>query len=118
MQLIISTRHTQLSERLREAIEEQFERLERFEPRITRAEVTLLEEKNRCEVEARLSIARAGQLHAHAEAADFRSAADAVVSKLSTQLKRQRSRSREHKTAEKDLPDVSDVLPVDESAAS
>ncbi len=115
MQLIISTRHTQLSDRLREAIEEQFERLERFEPRITRADVTLLEEKNRCEAEARLSIARAGQLHAHAEAADFRSAVDALVSKLSRQLKRQRSRSREHKVPEKEEPDM---LPVDESAPS
>jgi len=115
MQLIISTRHTQLSERLREVVEEQFARLERFEPRITKVEVTLLEEKNRCEVEARLSIARAGQLHAHAEAADFRSAVDAVVSKLSRQLKRQRSRSRQHKVAEKEPPDM---LPADESASS
>jgi len=114
MQLIISTRHTQLSDHVRENVEEQFERLERFEPRITRVEVTLLEEKNRCEAEARLSIARAGQLHAHAEAADFRSAVDALVSKLSSQLKRQRSRSREHKASDKEQPEV---LPVDESAS-
>ena len=114
MQLIISTRHTQLSERLREAVEGQFARLGRFEPRITRVEVTLLEEKNRCEVEARLSVARAGHLHAHAEAADFRSAVDAVVSKLSIQLKRRRSRSRDHKSPDREPT----VLPADESASA
>lgn len=122
MQLIISTRHTQLSNRVREGVEEQFARLERFEPRITRVEVTLLEEKNHREVEVRLSIARAGQLHAHAEAADFRSAVDAVISKLTRQLKRQRSRSREHKAPDKELAmelsvDESELeLSVDESA--
>ncbi len=97
MKMIISARHTQISETTRRAIEEQFARLQRFDPRIKRAEVVLLEEKNRCEVEARLSIARAGIIHGHAEAADFRSAVDSVVAKLSRQLKRQRSRARDHK---------------------
>lgn len=111
MQLIISTRHTQLSDRVRENVEEQFERLERFDPRITKVVVTLLEEKNRKEVEARLSIARAGQIHAHAEAADFRSAVDAVISKLTRQLKRQRSRALNHKAPEKDQ---ATAMPADE----
>lgn len=114
MQLIISTRHTEVSESTRSFVEEQFARLDRFEPRITRAEVTMLEEKNRKEVEAQLSIARAGQIHAHAEAADFRSAVDSVIEKLSRQLKRLRSRAKDHKSREKG----SDVeAPVDESAA-
>jgi ribosomal subunit interface protein len=115
MQLIISTRHTEVSDGIRSFVEEQFSRLDRFERRITRVEVTLLEEKNRKEVEARLSIARAGQIHAHAESADFRSAVDSVIAKLTRQLKRQRSRAKDHKPREKGPVAAA---PADEPAAS
>lgn len=96
MQVIISARHFDVSDGLRQLVEERFSRLERFEERIGRVEVTLLEEKNRYEVEGDLSIDGRGSVHAHAEAPDFRTALDQVVAKLARQLKKGRSRYKDH----------------------
>ena len=96
MQVIISARRFDVSDGLRRLVEERFSRLERFEERIGRVEVTLLEEKNRYEVEGDLSIDGRGSVHAHAEAADFRTALDRVVDKLARQLKKSRSRYKNH----------------------
>lgn len=96
MQVIVSARHFDVTEELRGVVEARFGKLTRFEPRVSRAEVTLLEEKNRWEVEATVSVDRAGLLHAHGEATDFRTAVDRAVDKLERQLKRQRSRRRDH----------------------
>jgi ribosomal subunit interface protein len=43
MQVIISARHFDVSDALRGLVEERFSRLDRFEERIGRVEVTLLE---------------------------------------------------------------------------
>lgn len=96
MQVIISARHFEVSDGLRQLVVERFSRLERFEERIGRVEVTLLEEKNRYEVEGDLSVDGRGSVHAHAEAADFRTALDQVVAKLARQLKKGRSRYKDH----------------------
>ena len=76
MQIIISGRQVDLAESLREHVEERFRRLERFDGDISRIEVTLREEKNRCRIEANLSVDRRAPIHAHAESTDFRSAVD------------------------------------------
>ena len=102
MQVIISARHFDVSDGLRRLVEERFARLERFDERIGRVEVTLLEEKNRYEVEGDLSINGRGSLHAHAEAADFRTALDKAVDKLARQLKKSRSRYKNHNAVNKD----------------
>jgi len=102
MQVIISARHFDVSDAHRRLVEERFSRLDRFEERIGRVEVTLLEEKNRYEVEGDLSIEGRGSVHAHAEAADFRSALDKVVAKLARQLKKSRSRYKNHNAVNKD----------------
>lgn len=102
MQVIISARHLQTPDSLRRFIDEQFSRLTRFEPRLQRAEVTLVEEKTRRRVEARLSVARGGQVRARAEAEEFRTAVDRVVDKLTRQLKKSRSRRRDRKAPGRD----------------
>lgn len=107
MQVTITGRHFDVSDALRRLVEERFSRLEKFEERIGRVEVTLLEEKNHFEVEGDLSIDGRGTVHAHAEAADFRSAVDRVVDKLARQLKRSRSRYRDH-TVDKDRLETSE----------
>lgn len=94
--MIISARHFDVSAGLRELVEERFSRLERFEERIGRVEVTLLEEKNRYEVQGDLGIDGGKRVHARAEATDFRTALDKVVDKLGRQLRRNRSRYRDH----------------------
>ncbi|MFQ5888888.1 MAG: ribosome hibernation-promoting factor, HPF/YfiA family [Gemmatimonadota bacterium] len=111
MQVIVSARHFEVSDTLRSLIDERFSRLVRFEPRILRVEVTLLEEKNRCEVEAQLAISRADSIHAHAEASEFRTAIDRVIDKLSRQLKKSRSRRRDHKAVAREA-----TLELDQSA--
>jgi ribosomal subunit interface protein len=97
MQIIISARHVSIADNLRQHVEEQFERLARFDGRISRLEVTLTEEKNRCVAEANLSVDREAPVHGRAEAADFRSAIDRLADKMSRQLKKRRSRRRVHK---------------------
>ena len=97
MQVIISARHTDLREEVREHIEEQFKKLSRFEPRVSRSEVTLWEEGQACVVEAVLSIDGRAPVHAIAESDVFRSATDRLIEKLAKQLKRVRARRRDHR---------------------
>jgi ribosomal subunit interface protein len=109
VQLIISGRNTEVTDDLRVRIEAQFERLERYEPRAARAEVTLWEEKNRCVAEAVLSIDRRPAVHGVAEAEAFRTALDRLHDKLARQLKRERSRRRDHRA-----PPL-EAIPLDEA---
>lgn len=102
MQVIVSGRHFDVSDELRGVVESRFGKLTRFEPRISRAEVALLEEKNRCEVEATVSVDGAGLLHARAEAPDFRTAVDRTVDRLERQLKKNHSRRRDHQAVPRD----------------
>ena len=97
MQVIISARHTDLDDEVREHIEEQFQKLNRFEPRVSRSKVTLWEEGSVCIVEAVLSIDGRAPVHATAEGDVFRSATDRLFDKLAKQLKRVRARRRDHR---------------------
>lgn len=112
MQIIISTRHAEVTTALREHVEEQLERLVRFDDRVSRIEVTLTEEKKRCIAEANLSVDREAPIHGSAEAADLRSAVDRLSDKLSRQLKKRRSRRREHKS-----PGIEQTLIVEETGS-
>lgn len=103
MQIIVSGRNVEIAESLRAHIDEQFRRLTRFDPKISKVEVTLTEEKNRSIVEAHLSVDGAAPIHGRAEMADFRSALDRLVDKLSRQVKKKHSRRKEHK-APAELP--------------
>lgn len=97
MQIIISGRNVTLAESLREHMEERFQRLARFDESISRIDVTLSEEKNRCMVEANVSVRRGAMVHAGAEAPEFRTAVDKLYEKLSRQLKKSRERVRDRK---------------------
>lgn len=103
MQVVVSTRHGELSDRMREAVEGQFRRLSRYEPRTTRVEVTLTEEKNRWEVEALAHIDRAEPVHARAEGADVRSVVDEVGDKMGRQLRRLRDRHVDHQASPREV---------------
>jgi putative sigma-54 modulation protein len=97
MQIIISGRHVDLTDPLRELIDERLSRLDRFAGTVSRIEVTLSEEKKRCMVEANAIPRRGAAVHASAKAADFRTAVDRLYEKLSRQLKAKREKVREHK---------------------
>lgn len=112
MQVIIACRDGEMTERRRETVRRQLEKLERFEPRASRVEVTLSREKTGHVVEALLSVDRGGQLHAHGEAADFRTALDQATERLSRQLRKQRARHRDHQG-----PTKEEVTPGPDGAA-
>lgn len=103
MQIIVSGRNVEIAEALRAHIDEQFRRLNRFEPKISKVEVTLTEEKKNRIVEALLSVDGAAPIHGRAQTGDFRSAIDRLIDKLSRQLKKNRSRRRAHKAPAADL---------------
>lgn len=103
MQVIISARQVELADGYRELVEQRLQRLERFESRVARAEVTLLEEKNHWQVEGLLRVDRGGPLYASAQAPDFRTALDRMSDKLERQLRRHHSRRRDHQGPTKDV---------------
>lgn len=104
MQLIMSFRHFEGSDPLRRHVREEFGSLDKYEPRISRIEVTLLEEKDRKDVEVLCSVDGSGNLHAEAQAGDFRTAVDQARDRLARQLKKLRSRHRDHQGPQDGLP--------------
>lgn len=111
MQIIISGRHVEVNESLRDHIDERFNRLSRFDENVSRIEVTLLEEKKRCLAEANVS-SRNGIIHAGAEGTEFRTAIDRLYEKLSKQIKSRRGKVRDRKTAPAEFPSVA-TEPID-----
>ncbi len=99
MQIIISGRHVELAESVREHLEERFNRLGRFDENVSRVEVTLSEERKRCLIEANVVTRRGPGVRAGAEAAEFRTAIDRLYEKLSRQLKSRREKVRDHKAS-------------------
>lgn len=108
MQLILSFRHFEGSDPLRRHVEEEFGALDKYEPRISRIEVTLLEEKDRRDVEVLCSVDGGGTLHAEAQAGDFRTAVDQARDRLARQLKKIRSRHKDHQAPRDELPGAPD----------
>jgi putative sigma-54 modulation protein len=115
MQIIISSRNTEVGDGLRSRIDERFQRLSRFEPRASRVEVILTEEKKRSLAEARMSVDGAGVVVAKAEADEARAAVDRLYDKMSRQLRRRRDRRRDHKGAA--VPEPVPPISPDESEA-
>ena len=97
MHVIVSARNYEVTDTLREVVEERFDRLERYEPRATRAEVRLAEEKDGCKVDANISIIGSGNVHASATATDPRTAVDRTIDKLARQLRKRHSRRNDKK---------------------
>lgn len=104
MQLIVSARHFDLSDALRKHVHDQFGSLDKYESRVSRIEVTLLEEKNRRDVEVLCSVDRGGNVHAEAQAGDFRTAVDQARDRLVRQLKKIRTQHRDHQGPEDGIP--------------
>lgn len=100
MEVVVSTRHGDISDRQKAEVRSQFERLERYDSRISRVEVTLTDEGDRWEVRAHASVDRSDPVHAGGEGGDPRSAVDAAADRLARQLKRQRDRYTDHRAPE------------------
>ena len=96
MQITMRARHVEVSESLRELMEEKLTRVARFFDGTDRIEVAFCEERNPriaekdiCDVAL---YGRHGVVRAHASAADLLAAVDAVVEKLEHRIEKVRGR--------------------------
>ena len=96
MKISMTARHFELGDTLREHIERRLSRLERYNDRFSRIDVTLTEEKREKRVETRAFIDGDYDIFAEATADDFRTAVTRVSDKLARQLKRHQDRRRNH----------------------
>ncbi len=96
MKISMTARHFELNETLRQYVESRLSGLERYNPRASRVEITLTEEKREKRAEARAAVDGDIDIHAEATAEDFRSAVNKLSDKLARQLKRRRDRRTDH----------------------
>ena len=97
MQVIVTTRNCEIPADVRDAVDDRFEHLQRFETRASRAEVVFTGEKNRVRAEALVSIDRGERIHGEGEGPDARSALDRLTRKLGVQLRRKHERHHAHR---------------------
>ena len=96
MRIQIAARHCDVPKDVLERAEEQVQRLLRYDPRISAAEVVFTEEKRTMTAEIILHIDRSEPLVAHAAESEFRAALDKVGDRLGRRLRRKRQRLRDH----------------------
>jgi ribosomal subunit interface protein len=96
MDISMTARHFELNDSLREHVQNRLARLDRYNQRMSRLEVTLTEENRQKRVEALAAVDGDVDIHAEAVADDFRTAVNRVSEKLARQLKRRHERRRNH----------------------
>jgi putative sigma-54 modulation protein len=95
MQLNVSGHHIDVTDALRDYVNNKFERLERHSEHITKAEVTLIVEKAIHKAEASIHVAGA-DLFAASEAEDMYAAIDQLADKLDRQVIKHKEKGRRH----------------------
>ncbi|WP_313085610.1 ribosome hibernation-promoting factor, HPF/YfiA family [Pseudomonas sp.] len=95
MQINITGLHLEITEALRDYVEEKFERLERHFDRIIAVQVILQVEKLRQKAEASLHVA-GREVVANAEHSDMYAAIDLLVDKLDRQLIKHKEKQLDH----------------------
>ena len=100
MQINISGHHLEITDALRDYVEEKFDRLERHFDRIIAVQVILQVEKLKQKAEAALHVA-GREVVANAEHGDMYAAIDLVTKKVQAQLRKRHSKfkARNHKQA-------------------
>jgi ribosomal subunit interface protein len=96
MRVQIAARHCDVPDSVRTRTEEQLEKLSRYEPRLSGAEVVFEVDKHLKKVDAILSVDRDEPVVAGGEGAEFREAVDQMVDRLSRILRRKRSHKKNH----------------------
>lgn len=96
MEVVMSTRHGEVSDRTRRTAERRFGRLSTYESRVSRIEVTFSREKDRWEVDALARVDRAEPVHAAASGADAATAVIDASGKMERQLRRLPGRHVDH----------------------
>jgi ribosomal subunit interface protein len=96
MDISMTARHFELNDSLREHVQSRLGRLDRYNQRMSRLEVTLTDENRQKRVEALAAVDGDVDIHAEAVADDFRTAVNRVSDKLARQLKRRHERRSNH----------------------
>lgn len=96
MRVQIATRHCDVPDPVLERTHKQIERLQRYDPRISAADVIFTEEKNSRGIEVVLHVDRTDPVVARGEARDFGAALSKAVERLSRQVKDQRDQHTDH----------------------
>lgn len=98
MQIVISGRHTNLSQRDQEMIREKMSKYERKLSNLTKIELVVNIENDRHDVEGILHVAHSNPLVAHASAHNNQGALDQVVSKLDNLVSKFTGKQQNHKS--------------------
>lgn len=96
MEVRITTRHVDLSATFRELAAERTRKLTKYEPRLMAVDLLFDEDHGQLVTEARADVPGRPPLIAHTTAQDERHALDGTLRKLGRQLRRERSRRRDH----------------------
>lgn len=101
MDVVVSSRHCEISERFREHVEDKLARLEKHDHRIIRVEVLLERERNARQPERQVRVELTAKskgpiLRAEASAEDKMAALDLAVDKMSAQMRRAADRRKVH----------------------
>ncbi|MGO4255861.1 ribosome hibernation-promoting factor, HPF/YfiA family [Marmoricola sp. RAF53] len=102
MDVVVSSRHCEVSERFREHVEEKLLRLEKHDHRIIRVEVLLERERNARQPERQIRVeltakSKGPVLRAEACAEDKMAALDLALDKMSAQMRRAADRRKVHR---------------------
>jgi len=95
MRIQIAARHCEVPASVLSRTEEQLEKLLRYDPRVSGAEVVFEIEKHLKKVEAVVKVDREEPVVAGGEGVEFREAVDQMVDRLSRILKRKRSQKKD-----------------------
>nr|VFK18752.1 MAG: putative sigma-54 modulation protein [Candidatus Kentron sp. LFY] len=96
MQIDLTGQNIEVTQALRDYIDNKFTRLERRYDYITSVHVVLGVEKLRQKAEATIYMSR-GNLHAYAEGGDMYASIDALMDKLDRQIRRYKEKRTEHR---------------------
>jgi ribosomal subunit interface protein len=102
MDVVVSSRQCEVSERFREHVEDKLSRLEKHDHRIIRVEVLLERERNARQPERQVRVeltakSRGPVLRAEAAAEDKMAALDLALDKMSAQMRRASDRRKVHR---------------------
>ncbi len=100
MNLSVTGHHVEVTDPLKDYVEEKMEKLERHFDRVTDIHVILNVEKLRQQAEATIDLTGT-RIHAEAENEDMYAAIDALIDKLDRQVLKHKEKLRDHHRREK-----------------
>ena len=99
MRVQIAARHCDVPEAVKIRAEEQAARLNRYDPRLTAADIVFEVEKHTKKVEGIFSLNRHDPVIVHGEGAEFRPALDQMLDRAARKLRRQREQHTDHQAS-------------------